>query len=79
MPDLGTRVSQFLFPGQEKKGGGWSKGRPPVLADTRVLWNLECPIQLSQREICAHFNEGNWARFGQSAEKLRIVELRSEI
>ena len=24
-----------------------------------VLWNLECPIGLSLREICAHFNEGN--------------------
>ena len=24
-----------------------------------MLWNLECPVGLSQREICAHFNEGN--------------------
>ena len=24
-----------------------------------VLWNLECPVGLSQREICAHFNEGH--------------------
>ena len=30
-------------------GGGWFE----------VLWNLECPVGLSQREICAHFNEGN--------------------
>ena len=50
---------------------------PPALAGTReyqqsdrgryqaegvtVLWNLECPVGLSQKEICAHFNEGNWA------------------
>ena len=26
-----------------------------------MLWNLECPVGLSQREICAHFNEGNLA------------------
>ena len=50
-------------------GGGWFE----------VLWNLECPIALSQREICAHFNEGNLVQFGQSTEKLRIVELRSKI
>ena len=30
-------------------GGGWFE----------VLWNLECPVGLSQREICAHFNEGH--------------------
>ena len=30
---------------------------------------------LSQREKCAHFNEGNWAQFGPSAEK-KIVEQR---
>ena len=24
-----------------------------------MLWNLECPVGLSSREICAHFNEGN--------------------
>ena len=50
-------------------GGGWFE----------VLWNLECPVGLSQKERCAHFKEGNLAQFGQSAEKLRIVELRSEI
>ena len=44
-----------------------------------MLWNLECPVRLNQREICAHFNEGNLRQFGRSAEKLRIVELRSEI
>ena len=38
-----------------------------------------CHVGLSQREICAHFNEGNLAQFGWSAKKLRIVELRSEI
>ena len=30
-------------------GGGWFE----------VLWNLEYPVGLSQREICMHFNEGN--------------------
>ena len=25
-----------------------------------MLWNLECPVGLSQRKICAHFNEGIW-------------------
>ena len=29
----------------------------------------------SQREICAHFNEGNMAQFGRSAKMFRIVEL----
>ena len=40
-------------------GGGWFE----------VLWNLECPVGLSQKEICAHFIEGNLAQFGRSAEK----------
>ena len=44
-----------------------------------MLWNLECPVGLSPREIGAHFNEGNLVQFGRSTEKLRIVELRSEI
>ena len=63
---------RFLCPGQGKKGGG-SKGGRPALAGTReyeqsesvagggwfeVLWNLECLVGLSQREICAHFNDG---------------------
>ena len=34
-----------------------------------VLCNLECPVGLSQREIYAHFNEGNLAQFRRSAEK----------
>ena len=42
-------------------GGGWFE----------VLWNLECPVGLSQREICAHFNEGNLAQFGRSTEKIK--------
>ena len=50
-------------------GGGWFE----------VLLNLVCPVGLSQREICAHLNEGNLAQFGRSAEKSRIVELRIEI
>ena len=32
-------------------GGGWFE----------VLWNLECLVGLIQREICAHFKEGNLA------------------
>ena len=41
-------------------GGGWFE----------VLWNLECPVELSQSEICAHFNEGNLVQFGRSAESV---------
>ena len=44
-----------------------------------MLCNLECPVGLSQREICVHFNEGNLVQFGWSVEKLRIVELHSEL
>ena len=40
-----------------------------------MLWNLECPVGLSQREICALFNVGNLAQFGLSAEET-VVELR---
>ena len=40
-------------------GGGWFE----------VLWNLECPVGLNQREICAHFNEGNVAQFRRSTDK----------
>ena len=39
-------------------GGGWFE----------VLWNLECPVGLSQRELCLHLNERNLVQFGQSAE-----------
>ena len=38
-------------------GGGWFE----------VLWNLECPVGLSQREICVHFNE--WRLDGPSKNK----------
>ena len=67
--------------------GGGSKGGQPALGVRavrpesvagggcfEVLWNLECPVGLSQREICAHFNEGNLAQFGRSVEKKKIVE-----
>ena len=40
-------------------GGGWFE----------VVRNFECPVGLSQRKICAHFNEGNLAQFGRSVEK----------
>ena len=33
-----------------------------------MLWNLECPVGLSQREICAHFNEGNLDGLPKSKE-----------
>ena len=33
----------------------------------------------AKRNMCVHFNEGNLAQFGRSAEKYRIVELRGEI
>ena len=45
---------------------------PPALAGTssltgvgsrcEVLWNLACPVGLSQKE-CAHFSERNLAQF----------------
>ena len=53
---------------ESEPGGGWIE----------VLWKLECPVGLNQKEICAHFNEEHLAQFEQSAEKI-IVELRSEI
>ena len=37
----------------------------------KVVWNLECPVGLSQIEICAHFDEGN---LGSLPKKI-IVEL----
>ena len=33
-----------------------------------MLWNLECPVGLSQKRICAHFSEGNLVRFGWYAK-----------
>ena len=33
-----------------------------------VLWNLKCPVGLTQKEICAHFSEGNLTQFGRSAK-----------
>ena len=45
---------------------------PSALAGTReVLWNLECPVELSLKRfkvMCA-FNEENLAQFGRTAEK----------
>ena len=41
-----------------------------------MLWNLKYPVGLNQREICAHFNQGNFAQFGRSADKI-CVELQS--
>ena len=38
-----------------------------------MLWNLECPVGLSQREISAHFNEGKLAQFRRLAEKYLII------
>ena len=60
-------------------GGGWGGGgrlnwrvqesaSSPTGVGSRRR-NLECPVGLSQREICAHFNEGNLALFRRSAEK----------
>ena len=33
-----------------------------------VLWKLECPVGLRQKEICAHFSEGNVAQFVRAAK-----------
>ena len=56
---VGTRKEVRADRPESLAGGGWFE----------VLWNLECPVGLSQREICAHFNEGNLAQFRRSAEK----------
>ena len=37
-----------------------------------VLWNLECPVGLSQREICVHFNEGNLVQFAWSTKNKEL-------
>ena len=44
----------------ESVAGGWW---------FEVLWNLECPVGLSQRKMCVHFNEGNLAQFGRGPPK----------
>ena len=74
-------LRRFLCPGQEKKGGGVRGNRlhwrvqgstsSPVAGGgwLEVLWNLKYPVGLSQREICAHFNERNLMQFRRSAEK----------
>ena len=82
-----TGLCWLLCPGQEKKGLGvrggglhWrvqgSTSSPTGIGSRwkvfEVLWNLECPIELSQREIYAHFNEGNLAQFGRSAENMEL-------
>ena len=43
-------------------GGGWFE----------VLWYLECLVGLSQREVCANFNEGNLVQFRRSAENKEL-------
>ena len=43
-----------------------------------MIWNLESPVGLSQKRICANFHEGILAQFGRSGiKKIKIVELRS--
>ena len=64
--------AQVPLAGQEKRGEGESgdclhwqvQGSTSSLTRGwfEVLWNLECPVGLSQREKCAHFNEGNLAQ-----------------
>ena len=34
-----------------------------------ILWNLECPIGLSQKRICVHFSEGNLPKINSGATK----------
>ena len=44
----------------------------PIKVDSRqrvvILWNLECPVGLSQKRICVHFSEENLVQFGWSAK-----------
>ena len=71
--------------GTGKQAGGRNEGGTASLADPReyqqsdqgwyqaegveVIWNLECPVGLNQKEKCAQFNEGNWVQFGWSTER----------
>ena len=70
--------------GKQKRDGGGGGGRlhwrvhgstssPTVVGSRRrvfrVLWNLEYPVGLSQKGICAHFSEGILAQFGRFAPK----------
>ena len=47
---LEREIAQWVHP---------MKDRSDDPSHHEVLWNLECPIGLSRREICAHFNEEN--------------------
>ena len=76
-----TEYSKYHSPFQPKQVGEGVRGdrlhwrvqgstsSPTGIGSKEVLWNLEYPVGLSQREICAHFNEGNLAQFRRSAEK----------
>ena len=61
----GTSLCWFLCPGQEKKKGGSATSLTGVGNRQRVfevLWNLECPIKLSQKRnmavVCAILSVG---------------------
>ena len=75
-------------PGQEKKGGGvrgdcllWrvqesTSSLTGVGSRQRVfevLWNLECPVGLSQ--ICVHFNEGNLVSGVFEFSRLKVAQI----
>ena len=70
----------------KKRGWGGSKGDLPALASTssptgvgsrqrvfEVLWNLECPVGLSQ--ICVHFNEGNLVSSVFEFSRLKVAQI----
>ena len=42
-----------------------------------MIWNLECPVGLSQKRNVRISNEGNLAQFGRSAEREKEGELRN--
>ena len=77
----GVGLHQFLCPGQEEGGEEgdplhWrvqeSTSSPTMVGSRRrVFRKLECPMRLSQKEICVHFSEGNWSQFGWSAKKVK--------
>ena len=78
----GTGLRRFICPGQEQNRGKGVRGdrlhwrvqgstsSPTGIGGGcfEVLWNLECPVGLSQREICAHFNEGNVVSFTKTKQ-----------
>ena len=51
-------------------GGGRGDGGGEQTEGVKVIWNLECPVGLSQKRIYVCIsNERNWTQFGRSTER----------